>query len=41
MKECCKTGDETPQNNKIKKYFNIAIYVVIAGIILFVIVQSL
>lgn len=41
MKECCKTGDETPQSKKIKKYFSIAIYVVIAGIILFVIVQSL
>lgn len=41
MKECCKTGDETPPKNKIKRYFNIAIYTVIAGIILFVIVKSL
>ncbi len=33
MKECCKTGDETPEKNKLKRYFNLAIYAIVCGII--------
>lgn len=41
MKECCKTGDETPEKNKLKRYFSIAVYAVIAVIIGLAIIQSL
>lgn len=40
MKECCKTGNEKPENGKLMKYLKIVIGLTIIAIILYTVIQS-
>lgn len=39
MKDCCKTGNE-PEQSKLKKYFKWVVYLLLAGIIVFVVIKQ-
>ena len=41
MKDCCKTGDEKPQKKDIGKMMTWLIYVIVIGLLAFIVINQI